>query len=61
MNRTILKHLAAVAVGAFLASASAAKIDPDHFGASLVDMLKLGAVGAVIAVGGLNTRAPKDD
>lgn len=61
MKKALLKNVLALAIGGAVASAVGVRIDPDHFGKSLKEMGTQAAMGAGLAVIGLNTRAPKDE
>jgi hypothetical protein len=61
MKKAILKHVLAIALGGSFTAVGAATVDADHFGKSLKQAGTLALMGAVTAVAGLNTRAPKDE
>jgi len=61
MKKTIIKHILAIALGGAFTAVGAATVDPNHFKNSLKEAGALAATGAITAVVGLNTRAPKDE
>ena len=61
MKKKLIKQIVAIALGGAFSGIGAAQVDPDHFGKSLKTAGVLAGMGAITAVVGLNTRAPKDD
>jgi hypothetical protein len=61
MKKAILKNVLALALGGAISSMVGVKIDPDHFGKSVKELGTQAAMGAGLAVIGLNVRAPKDE
>lgn len=61
MKKAILKNVLAIALGGAFSAVGAARLDPSHFGKSLTDAGVLAGMGALTALTGLHTRAPKDD
>lgn len=61
MKKKLIKQIVAIALGGAFSGLGAAQVDPDHFSGSLKAAGVMAGMGAITALVGLNTRAPKDE